>query len=131
MRGEAFKIDWSRARNDFAFPKGDYPSWFIPAAYRRPNMVFIITQSSYRYNSVLPNYFDTITFFGDIFLIVSGKLTTSGVLLTIQWVCETTSHGHDYGFVLNIRRHNANNFFRHVMRPPFRLFDVPFQPEWF
>lgn len=74
-KGQAFRIDWSRARNDFAFPKGDYPSWFIPPAYRRPNMVFIITQSSYRYDSVLPNYFDTVTFSDVLWLLPRRSAT--------------------------------------------------------
>ncbi|MGN7161492.1 TadE/TadG family type IV pilus assembly protein [Sphingomonas sp. SAFR-052] len=73
--GKVFRVDWSRARNAGPIPEGRYWAWAIPPAYRRPNMVFILSQSAYRYDSVLPNYFDRITFSDALWLLPRRSAT--------------------------------------------------------
>lgn len=67
--GKVFRIDWSRGYNTYAFPPGRYYASALPAAHRKPNMVFIYAQSSYSYDSALSSYFNAITFSEDLWLL--------------------------------------------------------------
>ncbi|PXA92532.1 pilus assembly protein [Nostoc sp. 3335mG] len=67
--GTVFRVDWSRSRNATALATGRYYATAIPAAYRQPNMVFIYTQSAYTYDTALSNYFGSITFSNDLWLL--------------------------------------------------------------
>lgn len=73
--GKNFRIDWSRARNSYVFPRGTYPSDWIPSAYRQPNMVLIYTQSSYNYVSAGLPYFNAFTFSEDLWLLPRRSAT--------------------------------------------------------
>lgn len=67
--GLVFRINWSRGRSVGAYPQGRYWATNLPAAYRQPNMTFILTESSYDYDSALSTYFSTITFSQNIWLL--------------------------------------------------------------
>lgn len=67
--GAVFQVNWSRGYNAATLPVGRYDASALPAAYRQPNMVFIFAQSAYPYDSLLTQYFDSITFADDIWLL--------------------------------------------------------------
>ena len=75
--GTVFQVNWSRGYNASALPVGRYYASALPAAYRQPNMVFIYAQSAYAYDSLLTQYFKSITFADDIWLLPRKSSTIS------------------------------------------------------
>ncbi len=67
--GQVFQVNWSRGYNASALPAGRYYASALPAAYRQPNMVFVLAQSAYSYDSLLTQYFDSIDFAETIWLL--------------------------------------------------------------
>lgn len=74
-KAETYRIDWSRAHNTYATPPSKYPIEYLPPAYRRPNMVFIKTQTYYRYDTILPDYLDSMIFSDVIWLLPRRSAT--------------------------------------------------------